>query len=177
MVFISNDFKRDLANKFEKYSTICEDGIASWIPGAESFNETGYFGLNKLNFSDYIHFFKNYFHNRFIVKTHKSPLVSRVKSIKTFKELIPIREELINSCLSEPQGMNFLIGKSCGGTIENPKGELPLRIKRYFYEAKTSLNYAKENNLDELHILVGCAHELPLEYLLKNREILKRYSL
>lgn len=31
------------------------------------------------------------------------------------------------------------------------------------------------NNLNELHIVVGCAHELPLEYLLKNQKLLNRF--
>jgi len=67
--------------------------------------------------------------------------------------------------------------KKNSGTLENPKGEIPLRVKRYIHEAKTSMNYAKENNLKELHIVVGCAHERTLEYLLKSREVLEKYSL
>ena len=173
LILISSEFKRDLASKFEGYSTICEDGIASWIPNAKSFNEIKQFGWDKLTFSDYILFFKGYFYNRFIAKTHKSSLATKVRSLRNVGDLMPLREELINSYYPEPQGMNYLISGSCGGTLENPKGELPLRVKRYIYESENSLNYARENNLDELHIVVGCAHELPLEYILPKIEIFK----
>jgi len=173
LILISNKFKRGLANKFEEYSTICEDGIASWIPNAKSFNEIKQFGLDKLAFSDYIHFFKGYFYNRFIAKTHKSSLATKVRLLRNVEDLMPLREELINSYSPEPQGMNYLISRNCGGTLENPKGEISLRVKRYIHEAKTSMNYAKENNLKELHIVVGCAHELPLEYLLPKIKIFK----
>jgi hypothetical protein len=71
---------------------------------------------------------------------------------------------------SEPLGMNFLLAK-LGGTIDEPRGEFPLRIRGYIYEAKEAVNYAKINGLKELHIVVGCTHELPLEYFLKNVSI------
>ncbi|MBU2616771.1 MAG: hypothetical protein KKB79_02185 [Nanoarchaeota archaeon] len=173
LVFISDEFKRDLAERFREYSTICEDGIASWIPNAESFNEIGNFNLNRITFLDYANLLKDYFYNRFITRTHKSPLATKAKSLRNVEDLIPIRKELIDSYPREPQGMNLLIERGCGGTLENPRGELPLRVRRYIYESKRSLDYAREKGLEELHIIVGCAHELPLEYLLIKNEIFK----
>jgi hypothetical protein len=58
------------------------------------------------------------------------------------------------------------------GTINNPIGELPFVIKRYKYEAKKILEYSKECSPEELHVVVGCRHERPLEYLLSNSSIL-----
>jgi hypothetical protein len=49
---------------------------------------------------------------------------------------------------------------------------MPLIIKRYIYEALRSIEFANQNNVSELHIIVGCTHERPLEYLLSNRKIL-----
>lgn len=169
LVSISEEFKSDVAKKLNGYSVICEDGLTSWIPGAKSFNETAYFGFNKLTPSHYFSFLKGFFYNKFIKKTHKTPLARKVKAIKTLEDLEPIREELFKSYFPEPQGMNMLIERICGGTLDNPKGELPLRVRRYLYETEESLDYAKKENLDELHILVGCAHELPLEYLLSKK--------
>ncbi len=169
LISISNEFKKDLAKKFEDYPTICEDGITSWIPGAKSFNETNHFRLNKSTPLNYFIFFRGYFYNRFIAKTHNTPLAKKVRALRKNKDLEIIRKELFASYYSEPQGMNLLIEKTCGGTLKNPKGEFPLRIKRYLYEAKEAVDYAKKNNLKELHIIVGCAHELPLEYLLNTK--------
>lgn len=174
LISISNEFKRDLARKFGEYPTICEDGISLWIPGAKSFDETSHFRLNKLTPLHYFNFFKGYFYNRLVVKTHKIPLVKKVKTLRKVEDLEPIRKELFVSYYPEPQGMNMIIERNCGRTLENSKGELPLRIRRYAYEAKESLKYSKENNLSELHIVVGCAHELPLEYLLRNQRVLNR---
>ncbi len=95
--------------------------------------------------------------------------MKKIKELRKVEDLEPIRKELFASYYPEPQGMNTIIERTCGGTLENPKGELPLRIKRYLYEAKESFDYAKKNNLSELHIIVGCAHELPLEYLLSTK--------
>ena len=73
--------------------------------------------------------------------------------------------------------MNTLMERTNSGTIDSPKGNIPLRIKRYIYESLFAVNYAKKNKLDELHLVVGCAHERALEYLLSHKEILEKYSL
>ena len=158
-----------MAQKLKGYQIICEDCFKSWIPKAKSFDETAYFGFNKLTPSHYFSFLKGFFYNKFVRKIHKTPLARKVKAVKTIEDLEPIREDLFKSYLLEPKGMNMLIGRTCGGTLDNPKGELPLRVRRYLYETKESLDYAERENLDELHILVGCAHELPLEYLLSKK--------
>lgn len=72
--------------------------------------------------------------------------------------------------------MNSLLSRLGKGTLENPQGELPLRIRRYVYEAKESMRYVWDNRAPELHIVVGCAHELPLEYFLKNPKLLNRLN-
>ena len=177
LVSISNEFKKDLATKFKEYPTICEDGIAEWISGAKSFDETIHFGFNKLTPAHYFNFSKGYFYNKFIAKTHKTDLMKKVQEIKTLDDLNSIRETLFTKYPPEPEGMNLLVERTCGGTLANPKGEFPLRIKRYIYEAKESVDYARKSNLNELHIIVGCAHELPLEYLLSHKNILDKYSL
>ncbi len=172
LISISKEFKENIAKKLKDYPVICEDGLASWVPNAKSFNETDYFELNKLLPKHYFNFLKGYLRNKFVKKLHKTPLAKKVKAIKKLEDLKPIRQELFKSYLLEPESMNLLIASTCGGTLENPKGELPLRIRRYIYEADESLIYAQKENLKELHILVGCAHELPLEYLLsQNRNI------
>jgi hypothetical protein len=169
LISISEGFKRELVEKFRGYSIICEDGISSWIPGAKSFNEAEQFKINKLTLTSYLRFLKSYFYNKHIIKSHKTPLAKQVERLKRVEDLEPIRAELFASYHPEPYGMNALVESSCGGTLENPMGELPLRIRRYIYEAEESISYARRNNLEELHIIVGCAHELPLEYLISTK--------
>ena len=93
------------------------------------------------------------------------------------KDLKEVREELFKTYLPEPEGMNFLLSKINAGTIDNLKGEPPLRIKRYIYEAKEAIKYSKTNNISNLYLVVGCAHELPLEYLLKNKDLLDKFKI
>ena len=169
LISISPKFKEVVNEKLKGYPIICEDGFSEWITDSESFNEIKYFELNKIKPRQYLDCLKNYIYNRFVRKTHKTNLMKKVKSLRKVEDLEPLRKELFASYYPEPQGMNRIIEGTCGGTIDNPKGELPLRIRRYIYEAKESINYARKNNLDELHIIVGCAHELPLEYLLSTK--------
>ena len=174
LISITSEFKKAINAKLKGHNIICEDGIANWITGSKSFNEIEYFGLNKITYVQYLTYFKSYIYNRFIKKTHQTNLMRKVRGMNNIEDFRVIRENLFKNYPAEPKGMNTLLFKTKNGTIDNPEGELPLRIKRYIYEAKESLKYAKDNDLKELHIIVGCAHELPLEYLLKNKKLLSR---
>ncbi len=107
-------------------------------------------------------------------RKEKPPIAYKVQQMKTLEDFETIRQNLLESYLPEPQGMNSLLDRLGNETLGDPKGELPLRIKRYVYETKQSIKYAQDNKLTELHIVVGCAHELSLEYLLKNPRLLNR---
>jgi len=106
-----------------------------------------------------------------------SEIEDRIKSMDSLDDLFQIREILFRGYHPEPEGMNVLMKEAHSGTIDSPRGRVPLRVRRYIYEAKRSLDYAREKGLDKLHLVVGCAHELPLEYLLKNEPVLEKYSL
>lgn len=176
-ISLSPDFKKLINDKLRGYFIISEDGFANWIENTASFNEIKYFGLDKVGIIQYLAFLKDYIYSKFIKKVHQTDLMRRVQEMRTLENLDSIREKLFESYLPEPDGMNSLLSRLGKGTLENPKGEFPLRIRRYIYEAKESIRYAKENQLPELHVVVGCAHEPPLEYLLSHPEILRRYSL
>ncbi len=171
LVSISKDFKRTINNTLGGYHVICEDGFTDWVKNAESFGEVSYFEFDKVRLRDIVHWFF-YFNYRKLTDKNEPQVISDIREMRSLEDFYPIRDKLIKSYSSEPEGMNDLISRTCGGTIGNPKGELPLRVKRYVYEAKKSLKYAKEKGIKELHILVGCRHELPLEYLLTNKDIL-----
>lgn len=170
---LSKEFKEEVVEKLKGYDLICEDGISEWIPGSRSFNETDYFGFDSMSFFDYFRYFGKFVMNKFF-KKHPPSLVKKLRELKSLEDLSSIRKELFANYPPEPEGMNQLISKCCGGTLENPKGDIPLRVKRYLYEAKEVLNYSKEKDLDQVHIVVGCSHELPLEYLIKNNYLLDR---
>ena len=175
LVSISEEFKEELNIIFRGYSVICEDGISSWIKGSKSFNEAHYFNFDNITLSGYFHFLKGFIHNKFTKKTPETPLAKMVKGLRKVEDLSSIRKYLFKNYLEEPEGMNLLMSKNNSGSIDAPKGEIPLRIKRYVYETKKAMEYAKDNSLEELHIIVGCAHERPLEYLLKNNRLLDRF--
>ena len=174
-ISISPEFKKIINESFRGYSVICEDGFTDWIDNSVSFWEIKYFGLDKINFFEVIKILLAMGYAKFIPK-RKSSILQQVQEMKSFENLENIRENLFRTYLPEPQGMNSLLARLGSGTLENPKEELPLRIKRYLYEAKKSVEYTKSNNIDELHIVVGCAHELPLEYLLQNQRLLDRFK-
>ncbi len=133
---------------------------------SKPFNETEYFEFNKITFAQYLTHLKNYIYNKFIKKTNQTDFMKKIQKMNNLEDFEEIRKILFKNYPPEPFGMNSLLSKLGKGTLDNPRGELPLRIRRYIYEAEASLRYAKKNNLSELHIVVGCAHELPLEYLL-----------
>lgn len=169
-ISIPLNFKKQINNEFKDHYVICEDGFKDWIENSASFNEISYFGLNKRSF---LKCFKNILSFGYSRIKQKKSQKKQIKEMNSLEDLINIRDELFKKYSSEPEGMNYLMYKSNKGSLENPRGELPFIIKRYVYEAKKSIEYSKKNNIRNLHIVVGCAHELPLEYLLKNRNILK----
>ena len=178
-VSINPLFKEEVTQQLEGYSVLCEDGFISWISNAVSMREVQYFNLETLSLSKRISFFVNFLsYNLFYAhREPESKIVAEVKRMKSVKDLTKVKEQLFETYLSEPEGMNSLMMKANSGTIDSPSGNIPLRVRRYIYEAKCALDYAKKNDLKELHLVVGCAHELPLEYLLSHKEILDNYTL
>lgn len=176
---INPSFKRIITCELSHENVLCEDGFISWIPNAISMNESEYFGFGKMPFLKRIKFLGCFFYDYAVSKSKKdnSKILERIRKMNSLEDLIEIKNSLFENYTGEPEGMNTLIRNKNSGTIDDPKGNIPLVVRRHIYESKTSINYAQENNLSELHIVVGCAHELPLEYLLKNREVLKKYSL
>ncbi len=171
-------FKKEINEQLQGDNVICEDGVSSWIPHAISMDEAGYFNIPKLSFFNTLRCMGSlaYFH-LFEKMKPKSDIISKIENMKTIEELISIRDELFKNYLHEPEGMNTLMGKTNNGTIDAPTKGIPLRVKRYIYESLFAVDYAQKNELDELHLVVGCAHERPLEYLLGNKSILDKYSL
>jgi hypothetical protein len=140
-------------------------------------NEIEYFKLNKISFIDFSNLWLSFISSKIFKPKEEPEIVSKVKRMNSIKDMNEIREELFKGYYSEPEGMNLTLEKTGCGTISSPKGDIPLKIRRYIYEAKFSLDYANRNNFKDLHIVVGCAHERPLEYLLKNLDILDKYIL
>lgn len=171
-------FKKKINEQLKENNIICEDGFNSWIPHAISMDEAIYFNIPKLSFFNTLHCMISlaYFH-LFEKMKPKASIISKVESMKTIEELISIKDELFKDYSHEPEGMNILMEKTNSGTIDAPKNAIPLRIKRYIYESLFAVNYAQENKLSKLHLVVGCAHERPLEYLLSNKDVLNKYSL
>ncbi len=177
-VNVNSAIKKEINKQLQGYNIICEDGFKLWIPQAISMDEAEYFNIPKLSLFNTLRCMGSlaYFH-LFERMNPKSDIVSKVEGMKTIEELISIRDELFKNYPNEPRGMNALMGKANSGTIDAPINSIPLRIRRYIYESLFAVDYSKKNNLSHLHIVVGCAHERPLEYLLKNKNILEKYSL
>src|SRR3989339_173271 len=76
----------------------------------------------------------------------------------------------------EPLGMNAYFYMHNIGTLEKPGKTPPLTIQRYIYEAKESIKVSMCEDIEEIHIVVGCRHERPLKYLLNNQLILEEYK-
>lgn len=68
LVSISPEFRGIINERLRGYNVLCEDGFAEWIENAASFNETEYFGFNKISFAQYLACLKSYIYNRFIKK-------------------------------------------------------------------------------------------------------------
>ena len=176
---INPSFKKLVATELKNENVLCEDGFVSWIPNSVSMRETEYFSFGKMPPLKKIRFLSHFLYDYLISRFKKDNLniLEKIRNINSLEDLIEVRNFLFAGYHSEPEGMNDLMKKNNSGTIDNPRGKVPLIIRRYIYEAKTSINYVKENDLKELHIVVGCAHELPLEYLLNNKKVLDIYSL
>lgn len=176
---IDPSFRNMVSYELKDKEVLCEDGFISWIPHATSMKESEYFRFGKMSFLKRIRFLGNFFYDYISSKFNKEDpeIFERIRKMNSLEDLTEIRNLLFEGYSDEPEGINTLMRNKDSGTIENPQGNIPLIVRRYIYEAKTSINYAEERDLEELHIIVGCAHELPLEYLLKNRGILERYSL
>ncbi len=172
LVSISREFKGTVNEKLENLEVICEDGFAYWIKNAVSFEEIKHFGLNKTSMPGVVINLVKQMYYTFILRNKKREYIDKFESVRTIDDLKLLREGLFKNYLPEPEGMNQLISKSNGGSLSSPRGEFPLRVRRYIYEAQESIRYARSRDINELHIAVGCAHELPLEYFLSNPSVL-----
>ena len=177
-VKLQKNFKKTISDQLKGKKVICEDGFYSWLPASKSFCEVKHFGLDKASFLSKAIFLGKYAYYKFFDNGTgaNSELFKKAKEVKTIDGLIEVRRMLFRNYLPEPLGMNALLYVRDKGTLDKPVGELTFRLKRYFYEAKEAVRFAKAANLKELHIVVGCAHELPLEYLLKNQSLLEKYK-
>jgi len=175
LVSINPCFKQYITKQLENHEIICEDGFISWFNNAHSFNEAQHFGFNKLKFSDFFTSLCDSIIHK-LSGEKEDELTQKVRGLRNIGELLEVRASLFKNYLPEPLGMNSYLYVQGKGTIHGNKGRLPLRLERYFYEAKEAISYSEKNNLEQLHIVIGCAHELPLEYLLQNRSLLERYK-
>jgi len=176
LISLSKEFKNAINEELKGHNVICEDGFVDWISNSISFNELKHLNLNKFSFFNLIKTLKGYLYNKYIIKSHKTNFAKQVQRIKTIDDFLIIRKELLKSYSKEPEGMNFLLLENNNGTLDNSNGKLPLRVRRYLFEASESMRYAISSQLKELIIVVGCAHELPLEYLLSNPDIVKYHQ-
>ena len=168
---LNNEFKEYISDKLKNYEVLCEDGFSEWIESSVSFNETNHFKFNRFR-PETIKNTLNYLFGR---KTFTNDsFLKKARTLKDLNGLLDIREYLFMNYLPEPLGMNsFLYGV---GTIAQPNVRLPLILKRYIYETEAAINHAENNKLSEVHVIVGCRHELPLEYLIKNSNILENFK-
>lgn len=174
LIKMSDGFKEEISKKFNGLSVICEDGFSEWIKNSVSFREIDYLKQSSVSYCQNL--FKGLVQTIFGRFSKKRKHLQESIKTLTLDDFLRLRKYLSDKYSQEPEGMNSLLSRSGRGTLENPQGEFPLRIRRYVYEAKTVIDYAKKNDLKYLHVVVGCAHELPLEYLLQNQELLKSLS-
>lgn len=157
---VSEEYRLVLRRATANWSLLCEDGFKEdFFPEADIFGEVNFLKLN--TFKSYIRTFPRLLRvlgslavDNLLNK--KPPIV--VQEIKTIDDLREVRVDLFRGYFPEPFGMNALLRLYPDST----------RVKRYIFEAENAIGYASEKNLKELHIIVGCAHEMPLEYLLSN---------
>jgi hypothetical protein len=174
LVRLSAQFKKSVNDSLDGLAVICEDGIAEWLVGARSFGEGEYFRFDRPSFASTWAGLKRYLYNRFLLKYHRSELARNVRRMSSIQDLVLIRAELFRTYAPEPEGMNALLSLSGSGTIEDLQGQPCLRIRRCAYEAREAERFAAQHCIRELHIVVGCAHELPVEYFLTHPRVLDR---
>jgi hypothetical protein len=178
IIILNSKFGKDVEKKLGDKDIICEDGFCDWLKNAKSFEERENLNL-KNNLSDKISSIGSAIINKISHEyTEIEKIASNIKSINDYMLLRPL---LFQKYFGEPLGMNSELyihnftADKC--TLENSINlEIPNYIRRIIYEAKESIRYAKEKDLKELNIVVGCAHERPLEYLLQNPKLLNTLS-
>lgn len=156
----SEGYKEALRKATASWILLCEDGFKDdFFHAAAIFGEVQAFGLHKPTavfhtLPRLVTFSASILYNKL---AGKQPLI-RLSEIKTIDDLRKTRLHLFKGYLPEPLGMSALLYAY----------HTSLRVKRYVFEAEQATKYALENRPAELHLIVGCAHELPLEYFLKN---------
>jgi len=174
LLTIPREIKQDINKKLSGCNVLCEDGFSYWLFNATSFNEIAHFGIKASAKTRFLAL-KNYFYNQ-IRPESENPLLKKLANISSLEEMSELRDEFLSRYPAEPEGMNYILNKSGNGRIDKIEGNPPLRIKRYIYEAQQTLKYLEDSKCSKLHVVVGLEHELPLEYLLKNKNILKQGS-
>jgi hypothetical protein len=165
---VSDSYKMALKNSVANWSLLCEDGLnTEFSLQTDIFNEAQILGLTRAksyvkNFSATMAFIGSIMADYLL--GNKPPLVGQ--EIKTIEDLRKIRIGLFRTYLPEPLGMDILQYVYPNST----------RIRRYILEVEQAICYASEKNLKELHLIVGCAHELPLEYLLSNQDKIQEFK-
>lgn len=156
----SEEYKEALRKATTGWVLLCEDGFKDdFFPEAAIFGEAQAFALHKpaavfRTLPRLLTFSASILYNKL---TGKQPLI-HLNEIKTIDDLRKTRLHLFKGYLPEPLGMSALLYAY----------HTSLRARRYVFEAEQAMKWALENKPAELHLIVGCAHELPLEYLLKN---------
>lgn len=165
---LKREYKEALRGAIAGWSILCEDGLEQGIfPEADIFGEWEALGLHRI---PYLVSFSSK-----MILLGVTTIIDRLKKenprmgfieIETIDDLRDVRIELFRSYLPEPLGMNSLLYMYPSST----------RVKRYVFEAEKAIRYAHERGLRELHIIVGCDHELPLEYLLTHQEKIQDFK-
>lgn len=165
---LSKKYRDCIRKATEGWHLLCEDGFRDDIfPEADIFGEVEGLGINKprkivATLPKAITLLFSIMYNKL---RRVSPSID-LERVTTTSDLRHARLELFKWYLPEPLGINALL-------YINPHS---LRIKRYVFEAEKAMGYASEKCINELHLMVGCAHEMPLEYLLNNPDTIKNFK-
>ena len=160
---VREELKENMRRSLEDCTVICEDGFSDWIPNSYSFREAEYFAGRK-------------------VKKHKTMksigigLVEEAERITCMEELLDFRKKVFKHYFPEPLGMNAFLYLNNKGVISERLDEMPFLLQRYFYEASEAERLSTQLGLEELHVVVGCRHEKPLQYLLGNQYLLEMHE-
>ncbi len=185
---IDSLFEKDIENGLKECIVIAEDGFVNTKNKFISFDEKNRLGLrhkNQLSSLKYVSsfLFSQPLHSKLFkqdVKNYKQDIFEKASKMKSADQLADIRNDIFREYLPEPLSLNSFFYLADLGTIDNPKEtdifKLPNFIKRCIYEAKFCLDFTQKTKTPEIHVLVGCAHEKPLKYLITHSEILERYK-
>ena len=168
---ISKEFKEIVKKNFKKVDVICEDGLEKhYNLDCSHFNESSIYSfIPKTNYLKDIA--KYLFFN--LSNGKKQPIIQEIGNIKDMGDFIEVRKKL--NYLPEPLGLTIIAAKQGYNSFIEIPPKKSRRVLRYILESKQAINYAREKNLQRLHILVGYSHENPLAYLISNPDKIETY--